>query len=207
MSESFLDRAHRLRASNAWIFATMLASALCSLVTSFVLSIDAIALARDPGIGLSCDLNAVVSCGAVGRSWQASLFGFPNAFLGLVAEPVVITIAVASLAGVRFPRGFMLAAQVVYALGFAFATWLFFESLFVIGALCPWCLVVTVSTTGVFASLTHVNLRDNNLFLPARAHAAATTGLRLGLDVLFVVAWLGLLGALVLIIHGAALFA
>ena len=40
----------------------------------------------------------------------------------------------AGLAGVRFPRGFMLAAQVVYALGFAFATWLFFESLFVIGA-------------------------------------------------------------------------
>ncbi len=113
----------------------------------------------------------------------------------------------AGLAGVRFPRGFMLAAQVVYALGFAFATWLFFESLFVIGALCPWCLVVTVSTTGVFASLTHVNVRDNNLFLSARAHDAASLGLRLGLDLLFVVAWLGLLALLVLTQHGAALFA
>ena len=45
-----------------------------------------------------------------------------------MAEPVVITIAVASLAGVRFPRGFMLAAQIVYGLGFVFAYWLFFES-------------------------------------------------------------------------------
>ncbi|MEZ5128367.1 MAG: vitamin K epoxide reductase family protein [Micropruina glycogenica] len=54
--------------------------------------------------------------------WQASLFGFPTRFLGLVAEPVVITIAVASLGGVRFPRWFMLAAQVVYTLGVVFAT-------------------------------------------------------------------------------------
>ncbi|WP_240777607.1 vitamin K epoxide reductase family protein [Nonomuraea basaltis] len=50
-------------------------------------------LAADPGADLSCNINSVVSCGAVGSSWQAHLFGFPNAFLGLVAEPVVITIA------------------------------------------------------------------------------------------------------------------
>src|SRR5690606_39490821 len=61
------------------------------------------------------------SCGTVGASAQASVFGFPNAFLGLVAEPVVMTIAVAGLGGVRFPRWFMCAAQVVYTLGFAFA--------------------------------------------------------------------------------------
>src|SRR5690606_26054377 len=102
------------------------------------------------------------SCGTVGASAQASLFGFPNAFLGLVAEPVVITIAVAGLGGVRFPRWFMCAAQVVYTLGLAFAYWLFYQSMFHIGALCPWCLLVTLSTTLVFATLLHYNLRENN---------------------------------------------
>ena len=78
----------------------------------------------------------------------------------------MITIAVASLGGVRFPRWFMFAAQVVYTLGVVFAYWLFYQSMFNIGALCPWCLLVTVSTTLVFATLTHVNIRDGNLFLP-----------------------------------------
>ncbi|MCA0252274.1 MAG: vitamin K epoxide reductase family protein [Actinobacteria bacterium] len=200
-----LDRIYRFRQTDTWIFSTMLFSACLSLYASFVLATDAIRLAADPKVGLPCNLNEVINCSAVARSWQAGLFGFPNAFLGLMAEPVVITIAVASLAGVRFPRGFMFASQLVYGLGFVFAYWLFFESTFVIGALCPWCLLVTVSTTLVFASLTHVNLRDNNVFLPRRAHAVLTTGLRLGVDSLLVVLWLGAITTLVLAKYGAAL--
>ena len=94
----------------------MLVSSLLGIVASLVLSIDAIELAKDPTADLSCNINSVISCGTVGSSWQASLLGFPNAFLGLIAEPVVITIAVAALGGVRFPRWFMNAALVVYAL-------------------------------------------------------------------------------------------
>lgn len=185
-----LDRVHRVRQGNRWIFSTMLGSACLSLIASFVLAVDAIALARDPQAALSCNINAVLSCGTVGSSWQSSLFGFPNAFLGLVAEPVVITIAVASLAGVVFPRGFMLAAQIVYTIGFGFAYWLFFQAMVDIGALCPWCLLVTLSTTLVFASLTHVNIRDGNLFLPAAVTEALRSGLRMGLDALLVTGWL-----------------
>jgi len=201
-----LERIHRFRQTDRWIFSTMLFSACLSLYASFVLSTDAIRLAANPKVGLPCNLNEVINCSAVARSWQAGLFGFPNAFLGLMAEPVVITIAVASLAGVRLPRGFMLAAQSVYGLGFVFAYWLFFESTFVIGALCPWCLLVTVSTTLVFASLTHVNLRDNNLFLPTSLHKTLTKGLRLGVDNLLVVLWLGAITTLVLAKYGPALF-
>jgi hypothetical protein len=43
-----LHRIRRLRQSNRWIFGTMLLSALLSLTASFVLSVDAIALAADP---------------------------------------------------------------------------------------------------------------------------------------------------------------
>ncbi|MFT4294179.1 MAG: vitamin K epoxide reductase family protein [Micropruina sp.] len=185
-----LHRLRRIRQSNGWIFTTMLISALLSLTASFVLSVDAIALAADPQAALACNINAVLSCGTVGASWQASLFGFPNAFLGLVAEPVVITIAVASLGGVRFPRWFMFAAQLVYTLGLVFAYWLFFQAFFVIGALCPWCLLVTLSTTLVFTSLTHVNIRDGNLYLPEPASRAARTLIGYDLDLLLVTLWL-----------------
>ncbi len=148
---------------HTWAYTEMLISSLLGLVASLVLSIDAIALAANPDADLSCNINANISCGAVGLTWQANLLGFPNAFIGLIAEPVVITVATAALGGVRFPRWFMITAQAIYSIGFMFALWLFYEAYFVIGALCPWCLLITVTTTLVFTSMTRVNLLEGNL--------------------------------------------
>lgn len=200
-------RLREMRHSRGWIFGTMLVSALLSLTASLVLSIEAITLAEDPGSTLGCDINAVISCAKVALAPQASLLGFPNAFLGLIAEPVVITIAVASLGGVRFPRWFMFSAQVVYLIGVIFAYWLFQQSLMVIGALCPWCMLVTVSTTLVFASLLHFNIREDNLYLPAGVQRWAKEFVDADNDVIVIIAWLILLAALVFLKHGAALFA
>ena len=206
MADGVLSRLRGLRQSDRWIYTTMLVSALLSLTASFVLSVDAIILAADPRAALACNIHAVISCGTVGASWQASLFGFPNAFLGLIAEPVVITIAVASLGGVRFPRWFMLSAQVVYTLGLVFAYWLFFQAYFVIGALCPWCLLITLSTTLVFTSLTHVNIRDGNLYLPDVASRLARGFVRADLDALFVALWLLGIAAMVVTKYATVLF-
>src|SRR5699024_8526737 len=129
-------RARAGRHSNAWIFGTMAVSASISLLAAFVLAIDAWQLAANPDAELACDISSAISCGKVALSWQAQVLGFPNAFIGLAAEPVVITLAVAALGGVRFPRWFMFAAQVVYLVGVTFAYWLFSQSLLDIGALC-----------------------------------------------------------------------
>jgi uncharacterized membrane protein len=203
---ALLARLRGLRHADAWIYGTMLVSACLSLLASFVLSVDAVRLAADPTIALSCNINSVISCGTVATSWQASLLGFPNAFLGLAAEPVVITIAVASLGGVRFPRWFMFSAQVVYTIGVAFAYWLFYQAMFHIGALCPWCLLVTVSTTLVFATLTHVNIRDGNLPLPSRMRSALRNAVAADLDAIAVTIWLLALTLAVVTKYGSALF-
>jgi uncharacterized membrane protein len=88
---STLTLANRARDSHATVWVVMLLTSLASLLASLVLSIDAIRLAENPSSYLGCDISAVLSCGTVATSWQASVFGFPNAFLGLIAEPVVIT--------------------------------------------------------------------------------------------------------------------
>lgn len=194
------------RHTTRWIFSTMLASATLSLIAAFVLSYDAIKLAEDPSAALSCNVNAVISCGTVGLSWQASLFGFPNAFLGLITEPVVITIAVAALAGVRFPRWFMFTAQVIYLLGLVFAVWLFSQSMWVIGALCPWCLLITISTSLVFLTLLHYNIREDNLYLPPRAQALARSWVRRDLDLYAGIVWVAFLFVLIVLEHGSKLF-
>ena len=139
----------------------MLVSSSLSLIASLVLSYDAIKLAEAPNSKFACDINAVVSCGKVAKSWQSSLLGFPNSFLGLMLEPVIITVAIAGLGLVTFPRLFMRVAHIGYGLGLGFALWLLSQSLFVIHALCPWCLLVTISTVTVFSTITRIALMEN----------------------------------------------
>lgn len=185
----------------------MLVWSAASLVASFVLATEAVTLAGDQDAAFTCDINAVVSCGTVGSSWQASVFGFPNAFLGLVSEPVVITLAVAGLAGVRFPRWLMLAAQVGYTLGLALAYWLLHQAVFHIGAVCPWCLLVTVATTFVFVEMTRINLLLGNLPLPPAARTFLEKAVRHRLDLLAAVVWLYGIFLLLVVRYGDALFA
>ena len=174
----------------------MLLGSIIGLIASFVLAVDALVLAANPNAIFSCDINTKISCGTVGSSWQANLLGFPNAFIGLITEPVVITLAVAALGGVRFPRWFMLTAQGFYSIGFIFAYWLFFQSYFVIGALCPWCLTITVTTTLVFFSITRVNILDGNLHF-GRFTSAVQTAVRGWVDVYVMLAVLAVFAAMV----------
>ena len=177
----------------------MLISSLLGLTASLVLSVEAISLAADPNAIFSCDINEKISCAKVGLTWQANLLGFPNAFLGLITEPVVITVAIAGLGGVKFPRWFMNLALGFYAIGLGFAYWLFYQAYFEIGALCPWCLLITVTTTTVFASLLRVCLWDNTLRLSPTTHAKVQSLLRIGVDVWVTVLVIAVMAAMVLV--------
>ena len=191
-----LPRARDCRHRGAYI--EMLVSSVLGLVAALVLSVDAIVLAADPNAALSCNISSTISCAKVGITWQANLLGWPNSFLGLIAEPVVITVAVAALGGVRFPRWFMNTAMVFYSIGLIFAYWLFFEAYFVIGALCPWCLLVTVTTTTVFMSLLRVNLADNTFRFPPRAYDTVQFLLRIGADLWLTVLLIAVMAAMVI---------
>lgn len=163
--EFFTHKDGKLR-DNRWIFVSMLVGAIGSLIASFVLSLEAYELAKNPNAILSCSVNVILNCATVAKHPTSELFGFPNPFLGMIAEPVVITVAIAGLAGVKFPRLFMFAAQIGYTLGFIFAWVLFYISFTIIQALCPWCLLVTLTTTLVWFAITRYNIREGNLYLP-----------------------------------------
>jgi uncharacterized membrane protein len=192
---------------NRWIFLSMLIGALLSLVAAFVLSVEAIELAKNPDASLSCSVNIVLNCATVAKHPSASLLGFPNSFFGLLAEPVVITVAIAGLMGIAFPRRFMFLAQIGYSLGFVFAVYLFFTSMFVIQALCPWCLLVTVSTTFVLFSITRYNIRENNLYLPKKVQKAAHAFIEKDYDKLVLGVLIVAMIAGIFLKYGAELFA
>src|SRR5665648_230936 len=86
---------------NRWIFTSMLVGEILGLIAAFVLSVEALELAKNPNAALSCSVNVILNCATVAKHPTATLFGFPNSFLGMIAEPVVITVAIAGLAGIK----------------------------------------------------------------------------------------------------------
>lgn len=204
--EYFTHEDKKIR-DNRWIFLSMLVGAALSLVAAFVLSVEAIQIAKNPDAVLSCSVNVVLNCATVAKHSSAEMFGFPNSYLGLIAEPIVITVAIAGLAGIKFPRRFMFAAQIGYTLGFLFALVLFYISMVIIQALCPWCLLVTASTTFVFFSITRYNIRENNLYLPPKIQKAAHAFIEKDYDKLVLGILIVTLVAGVFLKYGAALFA
>mgnify|MGYP000979937642 FL=1 len=137
--------------------ALLLGSGL-GLLASFVLSIEALTLAKNSHAALNCDLNSVISCSAVANHWSATLLGFPNSFIGMMTLPVMVTIVVALLAGAKFPKWFMWGAQLGAVAGLLFAGWMFYMSYVEIGALCPWCLTLDAGMLLIFYGLTRHNV-------------------------------------------------
>lgn len=204
--EFFTHKEQRLR-DDRWIFASMLVGAILSLIASFVLSVEAVVLAGDPDAALTCSINVVLNCATVALHPSAELWGFPNSFLGLIAEPVVITVAIAGLSGIKFPRPFMFAAQIGYSLGFIFAWYLFGVSYLVIGALCPWCLLVTLTTTLVFFAITRYNIREDNLYLPKKLQKSLALYVKKDYDKLLMWGVVVVAVAAIIIKYGGDLFA
>ncbi|MCX5333987.1 MULTISPECIES: vitamin K epoxide reductase family protein [unclassified Streptomyces] len=135
------------------------------LLASWVITIDKFKLLEDPDFTPGCSLNPVVSCGSVMQSDQASAFGFPNPMLGLVAYGIVIGVGMSLLAGARFPGWYWLAFDAGCLFGVGFVSWLQFESLYRINALCLWCCLAWVATIFLFWYVTSFAVR--NRFLPA----------------------------------------
>lgn len=120
--------------------------AAIGLAAAFTLSLDKIKILENPDYRPSCDLNPVLACGSVIRTDQASVFGFPNPFLGLIGFSILLTLGVLMASNVRLPRWVLNGAALGGIGGIVFVHWLAYHSLYEINALCPWCLVVWTVT-------------------------------------------------------------
>ena len=218
------------RHSALWTYAVMLVASAAALIASFILSAETLVMARNPGVKLGCDVNGVVSCSSVAQSWQSEIIkfagmSFPNAFFGIAAESVFVTVAVIGMVRVAVPRWFATCTWLGGLAALAYAYWLFTQSMYVIHALCPWCLLLMFSTTIQFMALSHATVavqglpsvrsaRGNegrNETAPTDTTAPAVpnglnTYYRLNFDLMVDALWLVILVALILLQYGDALF-
>jgi uncharacterized membrane protein len=174
----------------AWL---LVITGAAGLLASWVITIDKFKLLEDPSFTPGCSLNPVVSCGNIMKSEQASAFGFPNPMLGLVAYAMVIAIGVALLAGARYRRWYWLGLNAGTLFGVGFCSWLQYQSLYSINALCLWCCLAWAATIVMFSYVTLHNIKHRFIRVPE--------GLRKGLlEFHWVppVLWTGGIGMLIL---------
>ena len=133
----------RVPALSAW---WVLIAGLSGLFASMTLTVEKIKILLNPSYVPSCNINPIVSCGSVMVTPQASVLGFPNPLLGIVGFTVVVVTGVLVVAKVSLPQWYWVGLTAGILIGAVFVQWLIFQSLYRIGALCPYCMVVWAIT-------------------------------------------------------------
>jgi uncharacterized membrane protein len=149
--------AARVGAPSAW---WVLIAGVIGLVASMTLTVEKIDILLNPSYVPSCNINPVLSCGSVMATPQASVLGFPNPLLGLVAFTIVVVTGLLAVSKVSLPQWYWVGLTVGILFGTVFVHWLIFQSLYRIGALCPYCMVVWVVTVSLLVVVTSIVSRQ-----------------------------------------------
>lgn len=158
-----------LTLERTWPWILTIGGALGCLA-AFMLTLDKIALLKNPNFVPDCNLSPLISCGSVIKTPQSAAFGFPNSLIGLAGFAVVTTLGVLLLTGLEaklIKRWVWWGLELGTVFGVGFITWLQYQSIFVIKALCPYCMLVWAVTIPIFIYTTLYNLRLGFIPTPA----------------------------------------
>ncbi|GJF01591.1 vitamin K epoxide reductase family protein [Pseudonocardia sp. D17] len=185
-SEGIYSSAHQPVVSFPRLLPTvLLVGGLIGLGASLVLTVERFNLYADPDYVPSID--SVLSCGSVMEPPYAALFG-------IVGFTVVTTTGAALAAGARLSTWFWAGLQTGVSFGAALVHGLIYLSLYRIGALCPYWMVVWAVTITVFWYVTLRSLDRTREDAPA----GPVLGLLLRYHSVPIVVWL--IGVAVLVI-------
>lgn len=136
----------------------LIGAGLLGATAALALAIEKFRLLENPLYVPACSINEAVDCGSVMRSPQAQTFGVPNPFLGLAAFPALALLGLQLAAGGALARPVAVLLQAGLTAGVVFVHWLAFQSLYRIGALCPFCIAVWIATIAAFWYVTLTNI-------------------------------------------------
>jgi uncharacterized membrane protein len=133
-----------------WLWTPVVLSLLGILVSGYL------SVKRLTGGSLACSRWA--QCDAVNNSGYAKIYGVPVAFIGLAGYLVLLGVALAALQTWGPTHRRLLAISFVLALGgVGFSAYLTYIELFVIEAICNWC-VASATLITLLAIVGGVNL-------------------------------------------------
>ncbi len=165
-AELAAERSARSRAGERLVGAVLLIGALIGWIAALELQVGKEFLLANPGASLACDVNPFISCGSVMMTWQSAALGIPNMAIGLGGFAIMGVIGALMLSRTALPAWFRWARLGGMTFAFGYVHFLAISAVFLIGALCPWCMVVwTVTAPMFFATLAH-SIERGDLPLP-----------------------------------------
>ena len=168
VSETSITNSEVLPAPGKRFAWTLIITGILGWIAAFTLTLERLHVAANPSATLSCDLNPFISCKSVMLTEQARLLGFPNPLIGLAAFIFPIAVGAGILAGAKFALWFWRMFAVGITMGFLFVVWLWTQSTFVIGVLCPYCMVAWAAMIPLFWTVILFLLREGVIETPLR---------------------------------------
>jgi uncharacterized membrane protein len=139
------------RGSQGWLWAPVLLAAAGVLVSGYL------SVKRFTNGSLACSRWA--ECDVVNNSVYAKFYGVPVAFIGLAGYLVMMCLAMAALQAEGATQRRLLGVGFLLALGgFGFSVYLTYLELYVIEAICMWCVISAILAT-LLAIVGGFNLR------------------------------------------------
>ncbi|HVS78902.1 MAG TPA: vitamin K epoxide reductase family protein [Candidatus Saccharimonadales bacterium] len=138
------------------------------MIAAGILANDYVTALKNPSFRPVCDLNPIFSCSNVMLSHQARAFGLPNEFIGLPGYAILATTGAVLIAGAKLRRRFWQLFNLGLLFAIGFLTWLQFQTLYRIGALCIFCMVLWTVTIPMFWYVTLYNLGNGNVSVPTK---------------------------------------
>jgi len=153
---------------NKKIYTFMTAGAAIGMVAAFLQTLEKLELIKNKDAILPCNLNSVFNCSSVLNAPQSSVFGFPNSVMCLTLFTIFFAIGLAGING-TLSRTVRLGTQTLSLATLAFALWFLWQSAFVIGALCIFCIFCFTGLLMVNGAWLRLNVAD----LPVGSHLKA----------------------------------
>lgn len=127
-----------LQRTYAWV---LTAGGTLGLAAMLAQAIEAFHRLQNPSAPLACNINPLFACGNVFAHPLNSLFGFPNAFIGIIFFAGLLMAGLTLLTGGDTLKKWFWRVVMGLQIGLlAFAIWFYAVSLLVIGSLCIYCI-------------------------------------------------------------------
>ncbi len=162
-----------LTLEKAYPYILLITGAL-GLFAAFILTVDKIKLLKDPSFVPDCNINPIFSCGSVMKTQQAEIFGIPNTLAGIVAFSMIVAIAITLLFGAQMKAWFWRLFTLGAAAGVAGVVYLFYQGIYRINAICPYCALTWVVVIALFVYTLAWSIRQGYIVFPKRLKSAST---------------------------------
>ena len=136
-------------------------------LASFLQIIEKIELLKNLNSILFCNINSVFSCTNILNVWQSSVFGFPNSLMCIIFFIIMMTAGIIGWTGSAMDKKLRLVfmGMAWFFVGFGF--WYLWQSIFVVGALCIFCILcygAVLVISGSWLRLNHNDMKLNKTY-------------------------------------------